>query len=256
MDNQKPLILISNDDGYHAKGIRALVDMVKDMADIIVCAPDAARSGFSCAFTAAKPLTFKRRKDIESAAVWSCSGTPADCIKIGLDKLCVDRQPDLILSGINHGDNASINNHYSGTVGAVKEGCMKCIPSVAFSLCDERADADFEPLRPFVRKITERVLSEGLPQNVCLNVNFPLAERFNGVKVCRMANGLWVQEVESREHPFGFPYHWLAGHYHCLEPEAEDTDKWALTHGYVAITPTTIDVTAYDMMARVASWGI
>ena len=161
MEIKRPLLLISNDDGYQAKGLQDLVEMISDYGDIIVCAPDDARSGYSCAFSATIPLRLHQRECRDGVEVWSCNGTPIDCVKIALAELC-PRRPDMIIGGINHGDNASVNAHYSGTMGVTLEGCMKYIPSVAFSLCDFRADADFEPLRPLIRKITQRVLQEGL----------------------------------------------------------------------------------------------
>ena len=241
----RPLILISNDDGYEAKGINELIDMVRDMGDVLVCAPDGARSGMACAFSATTPLMLTQRRKEPGLEVWSCSGTPTDCVKMALAELC-PRKPDLVLGGINHGDNASVNTHYSGTMGVVMEGCMKYIPSVAYSLCDHRADADFEPLRAYVRRMTAWVLAEGLPEGVCLNVNFPLLTSYKGVKVCRMGRGTWCNEVKKCHHPRGYDYWWMVGSYQNDEPQAEDTDRWALDHGYVAITPTRIDVTAYD----------
>ena len=172
MEIKRPLLLISNDDGYQAKGINCLIDMLKDIADILVCAPDDARSGYSCAFSAGIPLRLKLQRKEEGVEVWSCNGTPVDCVKMALANIC-ERQPDMVIGGINHGDNASVNTHYSGTMGVTIEGCLKYIPSVAFSLCDQHADAEFESLRPYVREITRRVLDEGLPKGVCLNVNFP-----------------------------------------------------------------------------------
>jgi len=255
----RPLILISNDDGYEAKGINELIDMIRDLGDVLVCAPEGARSGMSCAFSATTPLLLTQRRKEQGVEVWSCNGTPTDCVKMALAELC-PRKPDLVLGGINHGDNASVNTHYSGTMGVVMEGCMKYIPSVAYSLCDHRADADFEPLRPYVRQITSKVLAEGLPEGVCLNVNFPLLSSFTssnsetgykGIKVCRMARGTWGSEVTKCHHPRGYDYWWMVGHYTNDEPQAEDTDNWALTHGYVAITPTRIDVTAYEAMEKI-----
>lgn len=250
---ERPLILIANDDGYKAKGINSLVDMVRDMGDVLVCAPEGGRSGFACAFSATTPLTLTLRHREEGVEVWSCNGTPVDCVKMALAELC-PRKPDLVLGGINHGDNASVNTHYSGTMGVTMEGCMKYIPSVAFSLCDYRADADFEPLRPHVRQMVQRVLREGLPTGVCLNVNFPLTSAFQGVKVCRMAKGTWGNEVTRCHHPRGYDYWWMVGQYTNDEPEAADTDNWALGHGYVAITPTQVDVTAYEALANMKDW--
>jgi 5'-nucleotidase len=265
MEIKRPLLLISNDDGYQAKGIRQLVEMVSDYGDIIVCAPEDARSGFSCAFSATTPLRLIRRETLTShllpltsVQVWSCNGTPVDCVKMALAEIC-PRRPDMVIGGINHGDNASVNAHYSGTMGVTLEGCMKYIPSVAFSLCDHRDDADFEPLRPLIREITAKVLAEGLPKGVCLNVNFPLLGEgmdFRGVKVCRMAYGTWGNEVTKCHHPRGYDYWWMVGHYTNDEPDAEDTDRWALDHGYVAITPTQIDLTAHSALSLIDSWNL
>jgi len=298
MEIKRPLLLISNDDGYQSKGLRELVEMVSDLGDIIVCAPDDARSGYSCAFSATTPLRLTQR-DLPlshnsqfsilnsqfsifnsqfSISLFSCNGTPVDCVKIALSELC-PRRPDIIIGGINHGDNASVNAHYSGTMGVTLEGCMKYIPSVAFSLCDFRDDADFSPLRPLVREITQRILAEGLPKGVCLNVNFPLIQPsptsqpsqpsltsptsqpsstspYKGVKVCRMSYGTWGGEVTKCHHPRGYDYWWMVGHYTNDEPEAEDTDRWALDHGYVAITPTQIDLTAHSAIDTIKSWNL
>ncbi len=272
MKNKKPLILISNDDGYQAKGINSLIKMVRNLGDVLVCAPDGPRSGMACAFSATTPLTLTLRHKEQGLEVWSCNGTPVDCVKMALAELCKDRRPDLVLGGINHGDNGTVNTHYSGTMGVVMEGCMKYIPSVAYSLCDFRADADFEPLTPYVKQFTQQVLCHGLPRGVCLNINFPdpsnlpcLGEAsvtppkqgetegvFKGVKVCRMAFGSWGNEVSKCHHPRGYDYWWMVGQYTNDEPEAEDTDNWAVTHGYVSITPTRMDVTAYEAMDAVS----
>lgn len=249
-DNKKrrPLILISNDDGYHSPGIKKLVDIVKPFGDVLVCAPESARSGYSCAFSAADFIRLKQRKNIGEAVVWSCTGTPVDCVKMALSQLCTERWPDIVLSGINHGDNSTVNSHYSGTMGACMEGCMKYIPSVAFSSCYYNEDANLEPLRPYIEKIVSQVLEKSLPKGTCLNVNFPAREQFEGVKACRMAWGSWINEVDKRHHLRGYDYYWMVGEYRNDEPEAEDTDQWALQHGYVAITPTTVDVTDYGFL--------
>lgn len=244
--NKRPIILISNDDGYQAKGIRCLVEMIREFGDIIVCAPDSARSGFSCAFSATTPLRLIKQHEEEGVEVWSSNGTPTDCVKLALSQLLNGRMPDLVVGGINHGDNASVNTHYSGTMGVALEGCMKHIPSVAFSLCDHNEDADFEPMRPYITQITKKVLSDGLPDGVCLNVNFPLQQEFKGVMVCRMSPGSWNNEITVCHHPRGYDYYWMVGHYRNDAPDATDTDRWALDNGYVAITPTRIDVTAYE----------
>lgn len=254
MKIKKPLILISNDDGFQAKGINVLIDTLRDIADLLVCAPDSGRSGYGCAFSVFNPLHLKLRRKEKGLEVWSCDGTPVDCVKLALDQLCTKRKPDLVIGGINHGDNASVNTHYSGTMGVAMEGAMKYIPSVAFSLCDHAEDADFDPLLPYIRHITQKVLEEGLPEGVCLNVNFPVAKKFKGVKVCRMAKGTWGNECVRSIHPRGSEYFWMVGSYVNDEPKAKDTDNWALTHGYVAITPTRVDVTAYETMEKIKQW--
>ncbi len=257
MNSNKPFILISNDDGYQAKGIQELVELLSPIARLLVCAPEAARSGFSCAFSANMPLKLRLRRQWDGGEIWSCNGTPVDCVKMALNRLCpMGERPDLIIGGINHGDNASVNTHYSGTMGVAMEGCMKYIPSVAFSICDHSADADFSPLRPYILRIVNEVLHRGLPFGVCLNVNFPLMPSFKGVKVCRMCYGTWEKEVVKCHHPRGYDYYWMVGQYANDEPEAEDTDSWALANGYVAVTPTTMDVTAYGMIDEMNSWGL
>ncbi len=255
MKFNRPLILISNDDGYQAKGIRSLVEMVRDLGDVLVCAPEDARSGYACAFSATDYLRLRLRQKEEGLEVWSCNGTPIDSVKLALNQFCTERLPSIVIGGINHGDNASVNTHYSGTMGVALEGCMKYLPSVAFSLCNYDADADFEPMRQIVRDVTRRVIAEGLPKGVCLNVNFPLGE-VKGVRICRMAYGTWYDECVKEHHPRGYDYFWMVGRYRNDEPWAEDTDNWALSHGYVAITPTRIDVTDYQMMAAMKDWDI
>ena len=247
MENKRPLVLISNDDGYHANGIKTLVRFLKDWCDVLVVAPESARSGFACAFSATTPLRLKRRHNMgEDVEVWSCSGTPVDCVKLALDQFYKDRRPDLVIGGINHGDNSSVNNHYSGTMGVAKEGCMQHIPSIAFSSCNYDENADLSPLRDGVIRVVKMVLEKGLPKYTCLNVNFPAQPPFKGFKACRMAHGSWINEVEHRTHPHGYEYYWMVGDYRNDEPDAADTDQWAVNHGYIAITPTKIDITDYD----------
>lgn len=253
MKTGKPLILISNDDGYKAKGINSLTDMLKDMGDIIVCAPESGRSGFACAFSATTALRIRQHRNEQGLQVWSCNGTPVDCVKMALARIC-PRRPDIVIGGINHGDNASVNTHYSGTMGVTLEGCMKYIPSVAFSLCDFSEDANFSPCRNIIRGIVAKVIAEGLPKGVCLNVNFPLADVFRGVRICRMAYGTWGKETVECHHPRGYDYYWMVGEYTNDEPQAEDTDHWAISNGYVAITPTKIDVTSYEMIEQMKHW--
>ncbi|MEG1546270.1 MAG: 5'/3'-nucleotidase SurE [Bacteroides sp.] len=249
MRNKRPQILISNDDGVEAKGINELIDYLRSLGDLLVMAPDSARSGMSCALTAGTPVKYSLVRKEEGLTIYKCTGTPADCIKLALfafPEFC----PDVVIGGINHGDNSTINVHYSGTMGVVKEGCMKGIPSIGYSLCDHAYDADFSSTAPLIREITARVIASGLPEGTCLNVNFPLRKDYCGVKICRQAIGRWDNEWEKRKHPHHGDYFWLTGEFENGEPEQTDTDQWALANGYVAITPTKIDVTDYDLMDK------
>ena len=255
MKKDKPLILISNDDGVDAKGIRELIEYLRPLGELLVMAPDGARSGMSCAITADKPVRYKLLSTAEGLSVYKCSGTPSDCIKLAL--FLLDGQlPDLVVGGINHGDNSAINVHYSGTMGVVKEGCMKGIPSVGFSLCDHCADADFRPTAPYIRLISRQVLEKGLPAGTCLNVNFPEHAPYEGIKVCRQTVGKWDNEWVRYRHPAGKEYFWLTGEFVNHEPDEEETDQWALNHGYVAVTPTRIDVTDYDLLEEMRGWNL
>lgn len=243
----RPLIFISNDDGVHAKGLNELVAWVKDMADVVVMAPDGPRSGSAAAITSIVPVTYKKVSEEPGVSIYSCSGTPVDCVKLAFETV-LPRCSDLVLSGINHGDNASVNVHYSGTMGVVFEGCLKGIPSIGFSLADACADADFTALQPCIRTLVSQILAEGLPQGVCLNVNFPAGKNLRGLRVCRMGWGCWNCEWKSAAHPAGKPAYWLTGQYENLEPDATDTDVWALSQGYASVVPIRLDVTAYDCL--------
>ena len=248
----RPLILISNDDGYTAKGINFLIEALRPHADIFVMAPDGPRSGGSCAITSASPLRYRKIREEEGLTICACTGTPADCIKVALNE-CLTRKPDLVLGGINHGDNSAVNAHYSGTMGVCYEGAMAGFPAVAFSLDNHSSEADFTPLRPYLVDITLKVLKEGLPAFSCLNVNFPNTPEFKGVKVCRMGKSRWVKETHKCLHPTtNQPYLWLVGYRENLEPEATDTDIWALENNYVAVTPVTLDVTDYQLLKQLS----
>ena len=241
----RPLILITNDDGILAQGIQELTSLMCRLGDVVVVAPDGARSGMACAISAVTPVRLQpvgpQKPGLRRL---QCSGTPVDCVKLALEQVA-GRKPDLLVSGINHGDNASVSMHYSGTIGAVLEGCMKGIPSVGFSLRTRRQECDFLPYRQVVLDTVSYVLERGLPQDVCLNVNFPEVDSLQGVNVCRMARGNWVEEWE----PADKDSFCLTGRFVNLEPEAEDTDYWALDHGRASITPLRIDATAYPVLA-------
>lgn len=251
----KPLILISNDDGVAAKGLQQLIEMLRPIANLFVVAPDRARSGMGCAITADVPIQPNLIRAEEDVTVYSCTGTPIDCVKLALDQL-LQRMPDMIVSGINHGGNASINVHYSGTMGVVLEGAMKGIPSVAYSLMDTDPNADFGPLEPYILHFTQLVLQNQLPFGTCLNVNFPAVEQFAGVRVCRMGYGSWQEEYFPTEHPHGGRYYWLGGEFTNDEPDEEDTDNWALARDYVAITPVMVDVTDHRFLDTLKDWDL
>lgn len=253
MENKRPLILVSNDDGVTSKGISELVKYLRPLGEIVVMAPDAPRSGSGCALTVTQPVHFQLVKKDIGLTVYKCSGTPSDCIKLARQEV-LDRQPDLVVGGINHGDNSATNVHYSGTMGVVTEGCLNGIPSIGFSLCSHEPNADFDAAGPYVRRIAAMVLEKGLPPLVCLNVNFPDCADIKGVKVCEQAKGQWSHEWASCEHPNGSNYYWLTGQFVDAEPDNERNDHWALANGYVAITPTTVDVTAYGFMKELTEW--
>lgn len=252
--NSKPLILLSNDDGVQAKGLHFLIETLRPLAHLFVMAPDGPRSGAGCSITSALPITYRILKKEEGLTVCACTGTPVDCVKLAFDVALEGRRPDLVVGGVNHGNNATINTHYSGTMGVAFEGAQQGVPSVAFSLCNHSDDADFTPLRPYVQRLTQKVLRQGLPEGGILNINFPDRPAFEGIRVCRMARSRWAHEYAPRQHPYGQPYYWLTGDCLSLETGADDTDSWALEHGYVAITPTTIDVTHYGLLNDLKNW--
>lgn len=240
----KPLILVCNDDGVTAPGIRALIRVVRPFGRIVVVAPDRPQSGTAHAVTINNPLRLDLLRKEEDYEEYSCSGTPADCVKLAF-KVVMKRRPDLLVSGINHGSNASINIIYSGTMAAVFEGAMAGIPSVGFSLCDFSWDADFEPALPFVRTIVERVIHKSLPPGVALNVNIPARPGvpISGIRVCRQANGTWLEDFDERKDPGGRPYYWLKGVFARIG-NGEETDEAALEQGLISIVPVHFDFTA------------
>lgn len=250
--NERPLILVSNDDGYHAKGINSLLGVLKEFGDVIAVAPHTGRSGKGCSITSEIPVKLTKVQSGPGLEIYSCTGTPCDCIKLACHAV-VPRKPDLVVGGINHGDNSAVNAHYSGTMGVVLEGCMKGIPSIAFSLCSHDADADFTPTFDVIRKVVRNVLQHGLPVGSCLNVNFPDIPQYKGVKVCRQARGSWVNEWGAHNHPRGGEWWWLTGEFVTTEND-ERADRVALDNGYVAITPTTIDLTDYRLLEDMRSW--
>ena len=252
--NERPLILVSNDDGYKAKGINCLVDVLKELGDVVVVAPHTGRSGKGCAITSETPIKVELVSREAGVEVYSCTGTPCDCVKVAFHSV-LGRTPDIVVGGINHGDNSAVNAHYSGTMGVVLEGCMKGVPSVAFSLCSHDADADFTPTYDVIRRVVSNVLERGLPVGSCLNVNFPDTPEYAGVKICRQAVGRWVNEWESHEHPRGGQWWWLTGDF-VVDEEDIEADRVALTSNYVAITPTKIDFTDYGLLETLKGWDL
>ena len=236
----KPLFLITNDDGYQSKGIRALIEVACQMGDVVVVAPKSNASGLAHSLTSSRPLRVVPVEQKDGFALYRCDGTPVDCVKIG-HEFFTPRTPDLVLSGINHGSNSSINVLYSGTMGAVLEATLCGLTAVGFSLLDHSADADFEPVKPWVRQVVERVLEKGLPEQVALNVNFPTG-KIEGLKLCRQSNAKWLDSYERRIDPRGIPYYWLTGRFECSD-NGPGTDQWALEHGYASVVPTTTDLT-------------
>jgi 5'-nucleotidase len=254
--SKKPLILLSNDDGYEAKGLVSLIEIIRSCGDLVVVAPDSPRSGMSTAITVTTPLRIKLVSEEEGLKIFKSNGTPVDCVKLALNQILKDKKPDIVLSGINHGTNSSVAIHYSGTMGAVLEACMNGIPAIGFSLDDHSFDADFCPSGPFIRKITEEVLKNGLPADCCLNVNIPQTHDLKGIRLCRQANGRWIEEFEKREHPKGGNYYWLTGNFHNDEPDAPDTDMYALNEGFISIVPSKIDMTSYDLLETMKNWDL
>ena len=250
---KKPLILITNDDGVDAKGIQVLTRLMCQLGDVVVMAPDGPRSAQSNALTVTHPIRFKQVEESVFLDRYSCTGTPTDCIKLALNEV-VSRKPDLIVSGINHGSNAAINVIYSGTMGAVLEGCENNILSIGFSICDHSLNADFQYFEPYILQITREALKNGLPHATCLNVNAPVGE-IKGVRVSRQCDGKWTKEFAKRTDPMGRSYFWLTGSFENHEPDAQDTDEWALANNYISIVPTKIDLTAYQAIDGVKSWN-
>ena len=250
---RKPLILVVNDDGITANGIRNLIRIMNDFGDVVVVAPDSPQSGKSHAITLEETIRCDKVKiDNGPQTEYSCSGTPVDCVKLALNKL-LDRKPDLCVSGINHGSNSSINVIYSGTMSAAVEGALDGIPSIGFSLLDYSKDADFSESLAFIRFITKQVLKYGLNDGICLNVNIPKSinqQKIRGIRVCRQAKANWVEEFEERTDPKGRIYYWLTGKFINYD-KADDTDEWALENQYISVVPVQFDVTSHHSLASI-----
>ena len=245
--NEKPVILVTNDDGVTAPGIRNLVEAVRDLGQIVIVAPDKPQSGMGHAITIGYPLRLTPVNIIEGVEAWQCSGTPVDCVKLAVDKV-LHRKPDLCLSGINHGANHSINVIYSGTMSAAIEAAIEGIPSLGFSLLDYSLEADFTAARTYVRKLVELVLRDKIDRHLSLNVNIPAvpAELIQGIRICRQAYAKYEEDFNERLDPHGKKYYWLTGEFVNFD-EGTDTDVWALENNFVSVVPVQFDMTNYTI---------
>ncbi|NQU81168.1 MAG: 5'/3'-nucleotidase SurE [Bacteroidetes bacterium] len=254
MEHEK-LILITNDDGIEARGLKSLIEVVREFGKVVVVAPEESQSGMSHAITMKFPLRIRTVKNEEGLEIYSCNGTPVDCVKLAVHQL-LGRKPDMLVSGINHGSNASVNIVYSGTMAAAIEGSINKIPSIGFSLLDYSADADFETSRIYVRRIMEKVFMNGIEKGICLNVNIPVGkeDELKGIKVCRQTDGYWQEEFDKRIDPGKREYYWLTGYFTNSEPLADDTDEWALKNKFVSVVPIRIDFTSYSRIEELKKW--
>lgn len=253
----KPLLLITNDDGITAPGLRALIKIMNKIGEVVVVAPDNPQSGMGHAITidnvlTCNPITIDEGPQLE----YTCSGTPADCVKIAVNEI-LNRTPDLCVSGINHGANSSINVLYSGTMSAAIEAGIEGIPAIGFSLLDYNWHADFMPAAKYVKNITVNTLLNGIPKGVVLNVNIPSlkTKEIKGVKVCRQANGYWLEDFDKRKNPFGKEYYWLSGKF-VNNDKGLDTDIYALENGYVSLVPVQFDMTAHHLIQKLNTWEL
>lgn len=252
----KPLILVTNDDGITAPGLKALVKVAEKLGNIVVIAPDSPQSGMGHAITVNSPIRIDKSEVFGEIESYTCSGTPVDCVKVGIFHI-LKRKPDLIVSGINHGSNAATNVIYSGTMSAAVEGAMENIPSIGFSLDDFAHEADFEPTQHYAEKLITKALGNHFPSNVCLNVNIPKLplKKLKGMRVCRQANAFWEDRFDERKDPLGKKYYWLTGKFKDQE-QADDTDMAALKKGYISIVPVQFDMTAHHAISQINKWKL
>ncbi len=256
MKAERPLIMVTNDDSIYSKGIKSLIEAVAPLGDVIVVAPDSPQSGMGHAVTIHGILRINEEKIFSGIEAYTTSGTPVDCVKLAIAKV-LPRKPDLLVSGINHGSNSSINVIYSGTMSAAVEGAVEGIPSVGFSLLDHDHDADFRASQNVVKIVCENILREkGLPEGICLNVNIPKGspEEIKGIKICRQAKAYWEDNFDARKDPFGKPYYWMLGEFKNFD-KGEDTDEFALRHNFVSVVPVQYDLTAYHAISHLQQWN-
>lgn len=253
--SKKPLILVTNDDGISAPGLRTLIKVMNTIGDVVVVAPDSPQSGMGHAITINSTLRCTKVKfDDGPQTEYSCSGTPADCVKLGVHEI-LKCKPDLCVSGVNHGSNAAINVIYSGTMSAAIEAGIEGIPAIGFSLLDFSWDADFSSIESYILQITRSALTNKIPESTVLNVNFPKCKKedIKGIKICRQANAYWIEEFDKRQDPMGKEYYWMTGDF-VNEDKGEDTDIWALQNGYISVVPIQFDLTAHHQIQKLNSW--
>lgn len=257
MEN-RPLILVTNDDGINAPGIRALIEVMNEIGEVYVVAPDSPQSGMGHAITINDAVYCNHIKTPSEVPQFefSCSGTPVDCVKLAVNEV-LKRKPDLCVSGINHGSNSSINVIYSGTMSAAVEAGTMGIPAIGFSLLDFSLEADFNPSKKIVKTIALQTLKNGLPKGVVLNVNIPKLKSsdINGIKICRQANAHWEEKFDKRTNPMGREYYWLTGEF-VNEDKGNDTDEWALQQGFVSVVPVQFDLTAHHAINELNTWDL
>lgn len=245
-NNKKPLILVTNDDGITAPGIRKLIEIMNEIGHVIVVAPDSPQSGKGHAITINSTLMVEEIKMSGEQRDFACSGTPVDCVKLALDKI-LPRRPDLVVSGINHGSNSSINVIYSGTMSAAVEAGVEGLPAIGFSLLDYSFEADFDQARDFIKQIVLKTLANPMPEGIVLNVNIPKLkkEEIKGIRICRQAKAKWEENFDERTNPQGKKYYWLTGYFNNMD-SGDDADETALMEGYISIVPVKFDLTGYE----------
>jgi len=254
----KPLILVSNDDGITSRGIRKLVELMQQIGEVVVVAPNSPQSGMGHAITVGDTLRLRENNIFEDAQAFECSGTPADCVKLAKHHVLKDRRPDLVVSGINHGSNSSISVLYSGTMSAAIEGAIEGLPSIGFSLCDFDSKADMSHADESILKIARNALDKGMPRGIALNVNIPAKrnEPIEGIKMVKQANAKWDEEFDERTDPYGRKYYWMVGNF-VNHDKSEDNDEWALAKNFVSVVPCQYDMTAHAEINQLSkSWGL
>ena len=255
-NDKQPLILVTNDDGVDSKGIKILTEVARKYGRVLVVAPDGGRSGASHSVSLSSCIRLNKVQEDDGLTIYSSNGTPADCVKLAINQI-LEVEPDILLSGINHGSNSSVSVFYSGTMAAAIEGCMNGIPSVGFSVDDHSPEADLDLAEKFVHEIIQNLLDNGLPTGTCLNINFPVLneQQVKGVKVCRQTRGVWKEEFEKRKDPYGNDYYWLTGEFSNQELSSEETDDWALKNNYIAIVPVKVDLTDHSSIDEINKWN-